>query len=137
MSARLNLDGVDIGFTSSLPISINMAVADVREPDKRDSSYSKTIEIPGSPEVNRIFEFAFEVNLEAQNFNPNLKTPAEYYVNEVRVFKGDLQLLRIRKKYEGEFLQVVYECSIIGEAGNLFLDIANLELTDLNHRSRP
>jgi hypothetical protein len=132
MRSRLNINDIDVGFNDLIPVSVNMAVADVREPEKRNTAYSKTITIPGTKEVNAIFEYAFEVNIESNTFNANLKTPAAYYVNEVRVFNGNLQLLKIIKKYTGVVLEVHYECSIVGETGNFFLDISNLYLTDID-----
>lgn len=132
MICRLNINGVDVGFDTSLPISINKSVADIREPGKRNSGYSKTIRIPGTPEANKLFEFIFEINVESNNFNPNVKTPASYFVNEIEVFKGDLQLLEIEKEYVGLQQKVYYDCSIIAENGNLFLDIAGLYLTDID-----
>lgn len=132
MKSRLVVDGVDLAFISELPISVNMAIADVRDPGKRNSSFSKTISIPGTPEVIKKFEYIFEINSTLTNFNPNLKIDAAYYVNEVRVFKGGLQLLKIKTKYTNQNVPTVFECNIIGETGNLFLDIAGLYLTDLD-----
>lgn len=131
--SRLTIAGIDADFSTLLPVSVNMAVADVREPDKRNSSYSKTIIVPGTSVTNKIFEYIFEVNIQSNTFNPNVKTAAAYYVNEVRVFNGDLQLLKVKvKKPNGTTEEVNYECSIIGETGNLFLDISNLYLTDID-----
>jgi hypothetical protein len=127
MYSRLCIDGVDVGFKSELPISTNFAVADVREPDKRNASYSKTIAIPGVKEVNILFEFAFEVNAQFLTFNPNLKVPASYFSNEVEVFKGDLQLLNITQNNGA----LTYNCNIVGMNANLFLSLTDKYLTDL------
>lgn len=135
MKSRLNIDGTDVAFVSELPISTNRSVKDIREPDKTQSSFSKTISIPGTKEVIKIFENCFELNISTQNFNANLKTPAEYFVNEVRVFNGSLQLLKIRNTFSdtaGNYLPDVFECAIFGETGNLFLALAGLYLTDLD-----
>lgn len=129
---RLNINGKDIPTTAKFPVSINKSVANIREPEHKNSGYTKTITLPGSPELNKEFEFIFQVNVETNSFNPNVKTPASYYVNEVRVFKGDLQLLAVNKSFNGLQEQVEYECSIVGENGNLFLDIAGLYLTDID-----
>ena len=48
---------IDIPLVSDIPISINYVQADVREPDKRNSSFSKSVEIYGSNEINLLFEF--------------------------------------------------------------------------------
>lgn len=117
---------------TELAISTNMSIADVREPDKRNSSYTKTITIPMDGEAKRLFENIFQVNSTLTSFNPNIKTPAKYYVNEVLVFDGSLQLLKINNTFVNDYTSSEAECSLIGNSGNLFLDIAGLYLTDIN-----
>jgi len=132
IKSRLEVGGVNFGFTQELPISTNMSIADVREPDKRQSTFSKTIVIPGSPEVKQLFEFIFQVNSTLTSFNPNLKTEAKYYVNEVLVFDGALQLLKINNKFVNDYESTTFECSLVGVSANLLLDIAGRYLTDLD-----
>lgn len=132
MKSRLNIDGVDVGFMSELPVSTNYQISDVRSPDKRNSAFSKTILVPGSNEAKILFENIFEVNSSLSNFNPNIKVPAKYYVNELLVLDGFLQLLRINNKYINDLESTIFECSIVGDSGNLFSDIAGLYLTDID-----
>jgi hypothetical protein len=110
----------------NIPVNINYALADVREPDKRKASFSKTINLPGSSQVNILFENIFSVNVQTQYFNKNLKTPVRYIVDEVENFKGDLQLLKVNIEPSGA---VMYECSIIGEGGSVFVDIGEKLIT--------
>jgi len=121
-----------VGIKEEIPINITIAIADVREPDKRNSSFSKTIVIPGSQTVNRLFEHIFDVTTELTNFNPNLKTRCEYFVKSERVFEGDLQLLRIKPRGKSPYIEVEYECSVVGRLANVFLDLGNAMLTDLD-----
>lgn len=132
VKSRLEIDGESVGFITELPISQNLSVADVREPGKGASTFTKTIVIPGEPVIKRLFENCFQVNSTLSNFNPNLKTPARYYVNEVLVFDGNLQLLRINNKYVNDLASTEFECSLVGENKNLFTDIAGLYLTDID-----
>jgi hypothetical protein len=132
IKSRLLVGGVNFGFTQELPVSTNMSIADIREPDKRQGAFSKTLVIPGSGEVKRVFEFIFQINSSLSSFNPNIKTPAKYYVNEVLVFDGSLQLLKINNTFLNDYESTTFECSLIGENGNLFLDIAGLYLTDID-----
>lgn len=122
----------NLGFKKLLPISINYSVADIRNPEGRDSTYSKTIVVPSTKEANEFFEFIFDVNIETNSFNANLKTSARYYVNEVKIFEGSIQLLKINKKVQDRVLEVEYECSLIGRDKNLFMDIYNKYLTDID-----
>jgi hypothetical protein len=128
MTAQLIIDGTSVQLSSAIPVSCNYAIANVREPDKRDSSMTKTVTIPGTQDVNQLFEHIFEVNIKLSSYNPNVKIPAIYYVNSLENFRGDLQLLRIKRKDD----LIFYECNIIGVQGNLFLDLGDDKLEDLD-----
>ena len=45
------------------PYSLNFSIADVRNADKRNSSFSKTIKLPGTKNNNKIFDHIFEIDL--------------------------------------------------------------------------
>ena len=127
----------DIPISAEIPVSITLAIADVRDPDKRNSSFSKTLTLPGTKILNKLFEHIFDIPTNLSNFNPNLKTRCEYYVRSERVFEGDIQLLKIRKSGK-PYSSIYYECSIVGRLANVFLDLGNsllsdLDFSDLNH----
>lgn len=126
VTTRLEINGTSQAFTTNIPVSITFALADVREPDKRKASFSKTISLYATNEINILFENIFEVNVATQYFNKNIKTPCKYFVNEELNFKGDLQLLKIILKPDNN---IVYECSIIGEGGSLFVDVGEKYIT--------
>lgn len=138
LKSRLNINGTDVGFSDILSISTNYLIADVRDPNKRNANYSKTITVPGTEEVNRLFQFIFDVNVDLTTFDPNLKIPATYFVNEVPVFSGDLQLLKVIKKETNGVLYLQYECFIMSTNSDLFLDIGDsllqdIDISDLDH----
>ena len=129
MRTRLELGtSGSIDLMDDIPYSLNYAIADIREPASRNSSYSKTIKIPGSKTNNIIFAHIFEINIQS-NFNPNLKTPCRLYVDELLQMQGFLQLLKINKTDDNK---IEYEVAIKGNVGNIFIDWADLMLTDLN-----
>jgi len=101
----------------------------LREPDKRNASFTKTITLYGNNKLNKLFENIFEANIDLQTFNPNLKETAKYFVDETQVLTGALQLLKITKTPDNN---IVYECSIIGNEGNLFVDIGDKYLEELD-----
>lgn len=107
-------------FDNNIPVNLTFNLADVREPDKRKASRSLTINIEASNEVNKCFENIFEVNIATQYFNKNKKTPVKYFVNEILNFEGSLQLIKIVVKPDKS---IVYECSVIGAGGSLFVEI--------------
>lgn len=110
----------------NIPISINYVLSDVREPDKRNASFSKTIQLFATNEINKLFENIFSINVKTHVFNKNLKTPVKYYAEDLLIFQGSLQLIKIVIKPDKN---IVYECSIIGEGGSLFIDIGDKYIT--------
>lgn len=128
----------EIGISNEIPLAITLSIADVREPAKRNSTFSKTLSIPGSKDANILFEHIFDVNTDLNNFNPNLKTPCKYFVKGEKIFDGDLQLLRIKKKGIAPYESIIYECSVIGRLSDVFLNLGDalledLDFSDLNH----
>ncbi len=120
----------NVGYFANIPITIIYQIADIRNPENRKGSFSKTIDIPGNKETNILFENIFEANISLQTFDPRLKTEAVYYVDELPQIKGYIQLLNILKNETTG--QVIYQCSLIGELTTLFTDIQGLYLTDLD-----
>jgi len=113
-------------FGVNIPVSLNFNLADVRNPEQRKASFSKTINLQGTNEVNKLFENLFEVNVVTQYFNKNLKTPVKYLVDGLENFAGDLQLIKVNINPDNS---IVYECSIIGAGGSLFVDIGEKYIT--------
>lgn len=123
---RLEITDLSVPFAEQIPVSINYNIADIREPDKFKSSFSKTINLIGTNEINLIFENVFEVNVATQYFNKNKKTKVKYFVDDIQNFEGDLQLMQININTDNS---IIYECSIKGEGGSLFTDIGDNYIT--------
>lgn len=117
-----------IDLADDVAYSINYAIADIREPDKRNSSYSKTIRIPGSKVNDRIFQHIWNIDIDC-NFNPNRKVYCQLLIDDMPQLTGYLQLLRI---YSLENKRIEYEVVIRGQVGNIFTVIGDAELTDLD-----
>jgi hypothetical protein len=129
INTRLQIGTENYAIVNNIPISTNFVQADLREPDKRNASFTKTITLYGNNKLNKLFENIFEANIDLQSFNPNLKETAKYFVDETQVLTGALQLLKITKTPDNN---IVYECSIIGNEGNLFVDIGDKYLEELD-----
>jgi hypothetical protein len=120
----------DVSYIDEIPISFNFLISDIRNPDKKNASFSKTITFPGTKEINRFFELIWKSNVALNYFNPNKKCDIYYYVNGVLQFKGNLQLIKINvDDVSGE---VVYETSCKGTIGNVFTKIGDGLLSDLD-----
>lgn len=120
----------DVGYIDAIPVSLNYVIAEIRQPEKRQSSSTKTINLPGSKEVNEFFELIFETNTSLNYFDPNFKCPFYYYVDSVEQMRGDLQLLKITIDDDTE--DVNYEIQVTGRLGTLFSAFGDALLTDLD-----
>ncbi len=132
----INNEQIDLKDDVSIPLNFN--IADIREPEKRGTTWSKTVVLPGTSFNNALFSNIWNVNAAINssgttnfnpNFNPNLKAEAEITYNEARQFKGICQLLNVNvtDKYEIE-----YEVAFFGELQNVFQFFNNKYLRDIN-----
>lgn len=120
-----------IDLLEDVPFSLNFAIADIREPENRNSNYSKTITIPGSKTNNRLFSHIFEIDIDC-NFNPNKKADCILYVDEIPQIRGYLQLLSITKLLDNK---IEYNICIKGNVGSIFASWGERYLTDLDFSS--
>jgi len=104
---------------------------DIENPSVRNSDFSKSIRIPESPEVNKIFEHIFKLDIALQTFNPNLKTPYELIGDGVTLIKGYCQLNQVIE-VDG-LLRYVITAS--GAINDLYKSIGESLLTDLDFSS--
>jgi len=123
---RLEISDTSVPFAEQIPVSINFNIADVREPDKFKSSWSKTINLPESNALNILFENVFEVNAVTNTFNKNKKTKVKYYVDDIVNLEGDLQLLKITINPDN---LKTYECALKGEGASFFGDVGEYYIT--------
>ena len=121
-----NTTDLDLGeFATTLTFSI----ADIREPDKRNASFSKTLTLPGTKANNKFFENMFEVDVVTQTFNPNLKARTILSIDGVTQFKGALKLRQVNYLLGGK---VTYDCNLIGNLSDFIQTLGNLKLRDLD-----
>ena len=132
----VNNQPVDLG--EDFTVKITKTIADIREPENRQSDYSKTFTLPGTKNNHRIFSHLFELGHVngttgstnfAPDFNPNLKADARLLIDGVEQLAGFLRLLDIQVT-DGQ--QIVYQCSLHGQMADLFANIGNKKLSELD-----
>lgn len=129
MIPKLIINGIDIPIVKELPVSVNLAISDVRDLDKKGGTLTKTLVLSGTQEVVKVFEYVFRLNVELSTFNPNLSVEGIYYLNEKEQIKGDVQLIKIIDKPNGSR---DFHCNIIGREGKFFVSVGDALLTDLD-----
>ena len=130
----INNQRVDVGEV--FDILINKSIADVREPEKRSSDWTKTITLPGTKNNNKIFGHIFEIEHTVlsdtqfnTNFNPNKKASAVVLVDGLEQIQGFIRLIKIKVI---DTANIAYECSIHGQTADLFSSISEKNLYELD-----
>lgn len=137
-SFELWINNTLVDMKDSFPLSITNSIADIMKPDTRQTSYSKTIVIPGSKSNRDLFTYIFELShfIDSSgsvnynpDFNPNLKASAIALCDSVEIFNGIAQLLKINIIDNNN---IEFEIVLTGQLTNLFKNIGDSELTDLD-----
>jgi len=126
---ELYINGTSVELQGSLQPNLTFNIQDIEQPDKRKATYSKTITLPGSKTINNLFNFIFEISTEG-TFNPNLKATAKYMVDSQMILDGILQLKDIKYLDNSK---IEYDVVLLGTIANLFTDLGDLELTDIQN----
>lgn len=138
----LNTNGGYIELGENINIPLNYSIADIKDIEKRKSSFSKTIIVPGTDNNNNILQHYYNVNIENGDFINNIvKCALIGDSGEILFNNGVIQLLRVIKRNVvavGED-KVNYEILIKDDAGDFFTNMSNKKLEDLffqdlNHR---
>lgn len=128
----LNENGIESLFI------ISKQIQDIREPEKKQTDYSRNIQIPGSKNNDLLFSYAFELSHDIQNtsttnfnpdFNPNLKATAIAYLDGVEFFNGIAQLTQVNVLHNR---QVVYNITLLGKLANIFTVLGEKELREID-----
>jgi hypothetical protein len=131
----LGYDELDADDNSN--ITLSFAIADIREPDKRNTPWSKTVSLPGTKKNNQVLGHIFEIDIDGV-FNPNIKAFALIESDGLQQLKGIMQLLQINRTGDA----ITYEVSFSGQLKNIFsvLGDAGLSVLDFsayNHQYTP
>ena len=121
------LEYTEVDLYDDIPFTLTYNIADIRNPDKRNGSFSKTIRIPGSDLNNDILGNIFEIDIDG-SYNPNIKALAYIDIDTIEQFRGVMQLLQINRTRD--FIE--YEIAIFGSIGTLFNGIGNKQLRDID-----
>jgi hypothetical protein len=132
---ELLIKGSAIDLGEGVDIALNKSIADIRNPETRSSDFSKTITIPGTSNNNKAFNHIFDVANDITgtgqfnpDFNPNKKADCTLLVDGMPQITGFIRLTEIVLN-DG---RIEYNCTIHGESANLFTDLENAKLNELD-----
>lgn len=141
MRVNIYIDGQPVDLNEEVNLSFTYSIADIREPETRKASFSKTIFLPASKNNNNLFTQIFEVNKALQpladttkfnfnpDFNPNRKATTLVTVEGFIVMLGYMQMLKVRKQ---DGMALGYEVIIISETKNIIDEFGDDKLCSLD-----
>ena len=119
---------------NAISIALQYSIDDVRNIDKKNTNYSKTITVPGTKKNNKAFGSLFDVNATFDQFNPNLKIGARIVVDSSPVLEGYLQLTKVKKLNNADLQgnKISYEVVVFDDSIDFIQTLGDLELVDLD-----
>lgn len=138
MGLQIFINNTEIDLKDEFPLSFNAQINDIREPEKRTTTYTKTITIPASKTNRDLFTYIFDIHTVVDtsgtvnytpDFNPNLKADTLVLFDGVEVFNGIAQLTDIHIIDNDN---IEFDVVLVGQLVNLFANIGDSYLTDLD-----
>ena len=138
ISTEIYVEEQKIDLLQDISTEFTYAIDDVSEFGSRNTSYSKTISIPGTANNNLVFGYIFELNNAnftdntlpnvGYNYNVTKQANCKIFIDKVQIFKGTLRILEIVIDKE----TIEYQCSVFGELGGFINQLGNKRLEDLD-----
>jgi hypothetical protein len=138
MKTEIFIEGQPLDLMDNLPTEFTYAIDDIQDFGSKNTSFSKTLNIAGSANNNKIFGFVFDLGNAndtnnaipnvGYNFNATKAAQCRIFVDGIQVFKGILRLLEMVRT--GEVIE--YQCSVFGELGGFITALANKKLEELD-----
>lgn len=130
-----------LDITEDISALLTFAIDDVKEFATRNTTFSKTIVLPGTARNNKAFGYVFDVrnsnpynattaNVNV-NFNPAKRARAFIFQDQIQTFKGWLRLMEIR--IDGGAIE--YEVAVFGELYGFIAALGKNKLEDLDFSS--
>jgi hypothetical protein len=138
ISTEIYVEDRKIDLLQDISTEFTYAIDDVNEFGSRNTSFSKTISIPGTATNNLVFGYIFELNNAnftdntlpnvGYNYNVTKQANCKIFIDKVQIFKGTLRILEIVIDKE----TIEYQCSVFGELGGFINQLGNKRLEDLD-----
>ena len=138
MRTEIYIDNYRLDLTKNISAEFTYAIDEIQDFSTRNTSFSKTIVLPGNDTNNKLFGNIFEfgnANLynEGQpnvgyNFNATKSVPCIILVDKIQIFKGVLRMLEIII----DDRSIEYEVCVFGELGGFINALGNSKLEDID-----
>jgi hypothetical protein len=119
---------VNLDLYNDIPIKINKSFAELQDISKKNTDFSVNLSLPGSKKNNRFFESFFNVDVDGLYFFSTKKTPCDVLIDSQSFFNGYMRLNKVNVLDS----KVEYDVTLFSSVANLFGDIGNKLLKDLD-----
>lgn len=118
---ELYINSKKVDLPEKFNISLNYGSIDSEHPSAQYNSFSKSIELPGTPTNNSIFGNIFGIESEyiPEVFDPHSRMPFELWVNQTLYQSGYVELVKINNK----FPNITYSITLYGGLGDFFYSL--------------
>ncbi len=141
MRTEIYVENNRLDLSNEIDTEFSYVIDDIKEFGSRNTSYSKTIRIPGSPKNNSIFGNAFALSISNPydpnlpkvftNYNASVSPQCRIFIDNIQIFKGVIRILEITQSNGA----INYECTVFGDLGGFMTALGNKRLQDLNFSS--
>jgi hypothetical protein len=138
MRTEIYIDNYQLDLTKDISAEFTYAIDEIQDFATRNTSFSKTIVLPGNDTNNKLFGNIFDFGISNQdnpaepnvgyNFNATKSVPCIILVDKIQIFKGVLRMLEIL--IDGKSIE--YEVCVFGELGGFINALGNSKLEDID-----
>jgi len=135
---KIYIENKQLDITQELSSLLTFAIDDIKDFGARNTTFSKTIVLPGTANNNALFGNIFDARVSnpysstsdnvSTNFNASVQAECFIFQNNIQIFKGTLRVLEI--VVQGGFIE--YECAVFGELGGFVAALGTNKLEDLD-----
>ncbi len=132
------VENTRLDLSQDISTEFTYNIDDIQDFASRNTSFSKTIVLPGNAVNNQVFGHIFEFGSSnfydpampnvGYNFNAAKSAACVIYVDKIQIFKGVLRLLEIVIDNG----TIEYECAVFGELGGFVSALGNARIEDLD-----
>lgn len=135
---ELYIENNKVDINESFSTILTLAIDDIKDFGAKNSTFSKTILLPGTKNNNKLLGNIFNINAANDynsaadnvgiNFNAAIAANAIIFADNMQVFKGIFRVLEVI--VDDGFIE--YECAVFGELGGFIASLGTKKLEDLD-----
>jgi hypothetical protein len=135
---ELFVEKYSVDVDKSFSVMLTLAIDDIKDFSAKNTTFSKTIILPGTNRNNALFGNIFDINAgnnytstnpnTGVNFNASVSANAIMFADNIQVFKGTFRILEIIIDNG----MIEYEAVVFGELGGFVSKLGTAKLEDLD-----